>query len=263
MEIGVIIALIISGLIVGFINTLAGGGTIISMTLFLMLGLPPGVANGTNRIAVFLQNLVSVSTFKRKKILDIPKSIKYVIPVVLGSLIGSNIVLTINEVLFNYFFISVILLMVLVILIKPQLWLKENPVKINRPMHIIHWILYFIIGVYGGFIHVGIGYFLLAMLVLTGGYDLIKANAIKNLVVLIYIPFSLIVFIIHDQVRYDYALIHAIGNVVGAFIASNWASNMGNKFIRYILILLLLVSCIQALNFFDLVDFFQIFIPKK
>ncbi|NLE64166.1 MAG: sulfite exporter TauE/SafE family protein, partial [Bacteroidales bacterium] len=146
MEIGVIIALIISGLIVGFINTLAGGGTIISMTLFLMLGLPPGVANGTNRIAVFLQNLVSVSTFKRKKILDIPKSIKYVIPVVLGSLIGSNIVLTINEVLFNYFFISVILLMVLVILIKPQLWLKENPVKINRPMHIIHWILYFIIG---------------------------------------------------------------------------------------------------------------------
>lgn len=263
MEIGVIIALIISGFIVGFINTLAGGGTIISMTLFLMLGLPPGVANGTNRIAVFLQNLVSVSTFKRKKILNISKSIKYVIPVVLGSLVGSNIVLAINEVIFNYFFISVIFFMAIVILIKPQLWLKENPDKINRPIHTIHWILYFIIGIYGGFIHVGIGYFLLAMLVLSGGYDLIKANAIKNLIVLIYIPFSLVVFIIHDQVRYDYGFIHAIGNVIGAFVASNWASNMGNKFIRYILIVLLLVSCIQALHIFNLADFFQIFIQEK
>ena len=240
MNIGIIVTLIVSGFIVGFVNTLAGGGSVISMTLFMMLGLPPAVANGTNRIAVFLQNLTAVA----------------VIPVALGSMLGSNIVLAVNETFFNYFFIGVILIMVLVVLLKPQLWLKENPRKINRHMDIIQWMSYVMIGIYGGFIHVGIGYFLIAMLVLVGGYDLLKANAIKNLIVLMYVPFSLIPFILYDQVRYDYGLIHAIGNIIGAFIASNWATKLGNRFIRYILIFLMLVSCIQVLNLFDFSRFF-------
>ncbi len=123
-------------------------------------------------------------------------------------------------------------------------------------MDIIQWMSYVMIGIYGGFIHVGIGYFLIAMLVLVGGYDLLKANAIKNLIVLMYVPFSLIPFILYDQVRYDYGLIHAIGNIIGAFIASNWATKLGNRFIRYILIFLMLVSCIQVLNLFDFSRFF-------
>ncbi|MDD2622722.1 MAG: sulfite exporter TauE/SafE family protein [Bacteroidales bacterium] len=256
MNIGIIVTLIVSGFIVGFVNTLAGGGSVISMTLFMMLGLPPAVANGTNRIAVFLQNLTAVAVFKKNKVLTFQKSIKYVIPVALGSVLGSNIVLAVNETFFNYFFIGVILIMVLVVLLKPQLWLKENPRKINRHMDIIQWMSYVMIGIYGGFIHVGIGYFLIAMLVLVGGYDLLKANAIKNLIVLMYVPFSLIPFILYDQVRYDYGLIHAIGNIIGAFIASNWATKLGNRFIRYILIFLMLVSCIQVLNLFDFSRFF-------
>ena len=71
-----------------------------------------------------------------------------------------------------------------------------------------------------------------------------------------YVPFSLIPFILYDQVRYDYGLIHAIGNIIGAFIASNWATKLGNRFIRYILIFLMLVSCIQVLNLFDFSRFF-------
>ena len=81
------------------------------------------------------------------------------IPVALGSVLGSNIVLAVNETFFNYFFIGVILIMVLVVLLKPQLWIKENPRKINRHMDIIQWMSYVMIGIYGGFIHVGIGYF--------------------------------------------------------------------------------------------------------
>ncbi|MCC7318798.1 MAG: sulfite exporter TauE/SafE family protein, partial [Bacteroidales bacterium] len=68
-----VIALVVSGTIVGFINTLAGGGTVISLSLFLFLGLPIDVANGTNRIAIVLQNLTSVSMFRRKKVLEFRK----------------------------------------------------------------------------------------------------------------------------------------------------------------------------------------------
>ncbi len=250
MELSHIILLIISGLLVGFINTLAGGGTIISISLFMLLGLPPMVANGTNRIAIFLQNLVAVTNYSKKKILNIRNSFKYAIPVAAGSIIGGNIVITFNENTFNYFFLVIIVFMIVMILLKPTIWLKENSIKIKTPFSIFQWIIFFIIGIYGGLIHVGIGYFLIAMVVLMRGYDLLKANAIKNLIVLIYVPFSLIPFITHQQVRYDYGLVHAAGNMIGAYIASKWASQLGSKFIRYVLLVLLIISCLQVLSMF-------------
>ncbi|MDR1182621.1 MAG: sulfite exporter TauE/SafE family protein, partial [Bacteroidales bacterium] len=96
MSIELFIILVISGTIVGFINTLAGGGTIISMSLFMLLGLPPVVANGTNRIPVILQNLVSVINFYRDKKLDLKKAIHSTIPVAVGSLLGSSLSIAIH-----------------------------------------------------------------------------------------------------------------------------------------------------------------------
>ena len=254
-----VIALIVSGLLVGFINTLAGGGTIISMTLFMMLGLPPMTANGTNRIAIFLQNLVAVRNYAKNKVLDIRKSIKYAVPVAIGSIVGGNIVINLNDKIFSYFFIGIILFMTVMIILKPSIWLKENPEKMNNAFTVFQWIILFAIGIYGGLIHVGIGYFLIAFIVMMRGYDLLKANAIKNLIVLVYVPFSIIPFILHSQIRYDYGLVHAIGNIIGAYIASNWAFRFGNKFIRYILIFLLIVSFFQILKIFDIKKIFYVF----
>ena len=76
----IIAMLVISGIIVGIINTLAGGGAIISMTLFMVLGLPISVANGTNRIAVVLQNFTASLAFLRKRMLDIKSGVKLSIP---------------------------------------------------------------------------------------------------------------------------------------------------------------------------------------
>lgn len=260
MDINIVIVLILSGLLVGFINTLAGGGTIISITVFMTLGLPPLVANGTNRIAIFLQTLTAVVNYQRNKILDIRKSLKFALPVALGSIIGSNLAIAINETIFNYFLVGILLFMTALIIFKPKLWLTENTEKILRPMNFLEWILLFIIGIYGGFIHVGIGYFLIAALVLMSGYNLLNANAIKNLIVFLYIPVSLIPFMLKGEVRYDYGLIHAIGNIIGAFLASQWASKFGSKFIRYILILLLLISCFQIFRIFKITDFLLSFL---
>ena len=80
------ILLIISGIMVGFINTLAGGGTIISISLFMFLGLPPVVANGTNRIPIIFQTLTAVFLYQKKKLIDWNKGIKLSIPIVLGNI---------------------------------------------------------------------------------------------------------------------------------------------------------------------------------
>jgi len=248
MTVGIFTALVISGLMVGFINTLAGGGTVISMTLFMMLGLSPMTANGTNRIAIVLQNLVAVANFKRNKTLTIEKkTIRWAIPVIAGSIIGSLFSLEINNAAFGICFVAVMVFMVLMLLFNPTAWLKGNPNKVNNVTTFAEYFFLFLIGIYAGFIHVGTGYFLLAVFVLMNGYNLLQANAIKNFIVLLYVPFSLAIFIYHGEINYEYGLIHAIGNMIGAYIASRWAVNWGVNFVRWMVIVFILLCCAYQL----------------
>ena len=120
----------------------------------------------------------------------------------------------------------------------------------KKKFGIIQIIIFFAIGIYGGFIQAGVGFFLLAGLVLGSGYDLSKANAIKNLVVFIYTPFALTVYIINGQVDYLYGFILTIGSVIGAYTASMMAIKKGVQLIRYILIFALTASALKLFGLF-------------
>jgi uncharacterized membrane protein YfcA len=260
MHVEIFIVLVISGIVVGFINTLAGGGTIISMSLFMMLGLPPAVANGTNRIPVILQNLVSVINFYRDKKLDVKKAIHSTIPVAAGSLLGSNLSIVIHDSIFMIFFVIIMAAMLLLMFLKPNKWLKGDIEKRNMPVSMLQAVFYFLIGIYAGFIHIGMGYFLLAVLVLMGGFDLLRANAVKSFIVLFYAPFSLIVFIYYGKINYEYGFIHAIGNMIGAYIASKWAMNWGMNFIRWVVAVFVVISCLHVLHVIDFQKIFSLFL---
>ncbi len=241
METSVVIILICSGLIVGFINTMAGGATIISLSVLSWLGLPLTVANGTNRLAVFFQTLTSVSSFQNSHLIDWNKSLRVGIPTVIGSVAGSFIAVKLNEDIIRYAFVIIMIIMLAFILFKPSMWMKGNAALMELPVKKWNYPLFFVIGVYGGFLHVGVGYYLLAAIVLGMGFDLMKANVMKNLLVMLYVPFSLILFIINDQVMWKYGLIHAIGNVVGAFVASRLAIRNGAGIIRWVLVVVIAI----------------------
>lgn len=252
MEIYEIIALIIGGILVGFINTLAGGGSIISLSILMyVMGLPANIANGTNRIAIALQTLTASSNFKRQNMLDWRKGLKLGIPCILGSIIGAWIAVDINEQVFEKAMAIIMILMLGFIFYKPQLWLKGRTELMKNKLSPFMMLLFFLIGIYGGFIHVGIGYILLIGIVLGAGYDLVKANAIKVFIVMLYIPFSLVVFIYNDQVNYGYGLVLASGNVIGAFIASKLAIEKGANFVRWVIFFVVLLT---ASNIFGLID---------
>lgn len=251
-----IAALITSGLLVGFINTLAGGGTIISISLLMFMGLPATVANGTNRIAVIIQNLVAVISFKKQKLLDFRKGIILGIPTTLGSIAGAMIAVDLNENAIEKSIAFVMIIMSFFIIYKPQRWLKGQENLAERPVSIWQMVIFFFIGAYGGFIHVGVGYFLIAAIVLGAGYDLVKANAIKNLIVLIYAPFTLIVFILNGQVNYSYGLVHSIGNVIGAYLATRFAIKWGANFIRWFILFVILITILQIFGFINLKEVF-------
>ena len=252
MSIFEIVALIVSGALVGFINTLAGGGSIISLSVLMMLGLPATVANGTNRIAIAVQTLTAVSSFKQQKVLEVKKGISLAIPAIVGSVIGAWIAVDINEVIFEKAIAVVMILMLVFILYKPQSWIKERTDLTSKKLTFWQILIFFLIGIYGGFIHVGVGYFLLAGIVLGAGYELVKANAIKVLIVLLYTPFTLLIFIMNDQVNWAYGLVMTIGNVAGAFIASRMAVKKGAAFVRWVIVVVILLTSAHLFGIIDI-----------
>ncbi len=140
---------------------------------------------------------------------------------------------------------------------KPDKWLKENSQLLKYPVTWWQLVIFFVVGFYGGFIQVGVGYFLLMSLVLGVGYDLVKANAIKNLIVFFYAIFALLVFIINGQVNYLYGLILSIGSVIGALIASYLALRKGAGFIRAVIILSVILTILQITGLVNFTEFFK------
>ncbi len=240
--------LIISGLFVGFINTLAGGGTIISIAVLMMLGLPANVANGTNRIAVIFQNITSVQAFGKKDLIPWRKSTLLAIPTVIGSVIGAWIAVDINETFFRKAMAVIMLIMLFFVIVKPSVWLKERKHLTEKPVSWLEVLIFFLIGIYGGFIQIGVGYYLLAGIVLGSGFDLVRANAIKVYIVLLYTLAAIVVFILNKQVHWEYGLIHSLGNIGGAWIASRMAIKRGVGFVRWMIIVIILVFSADLLG---------------
>jgi uncharacterized membrane protein YfcA len=248
----IILILIVAGFIVGFINTIAGSGTIISYSIFMLLGLPANIANGTIRLGVIMQTFAASANFKRQNILDIKKGLILGLPVIAGSIVGAQIAANINKDIFEIIIGVVLLLMLLMILYNPDRWIKGKIGLVKKKPTIIQLLMFFFIGVYGGFIHIGVGIFLLSGLVLSAGYDLVKANALKVFIVLLYSPFALAVFMLNGQVEYAIGLIAAIGNVFGGILASHYSVVWGAKVVRWILVAVIVVFSLKLFGVFEM-----------
>jgi uncharacterized membrane protein YfcA len=244
-----IILVLFTGLICGIINTLAGSGSLISLPILMFIGLPPHVANGTNRIGILFQNIVSTRNFKKQKILDVKMGWKVAIPSILGSVTGAFIVLELNERAIEIAVGVVLFIMLIPIFLKPGRWLQGSKPEDMASGQTLRFIIFFLIGAYGGFIQAGVGIFLLSALVLNAGYDLVKANALKVFINLIFTPFALAVFIYKGQIDIVAGLVLAVGNSIGAYFASKYAVAWGAAFVRYVLIIVILGAGTKLLFF--------------
>ncbi len=246
-----VITLIVAGMLVGFINTLAGGGSIVSLSVLMLLGLPATIANGTNRVAITLQTLTATSSFKQQKVLEIRKAIYLSIPAILGSLIGAWFAVDISEAVFEKAIGVIMLIMMVLILYKPQKYLYGRTEISSKPLNWKTYIIFFFIGIYGGFLHMGVGYFLLAGIVGSAGFDLVKANAIKVFIVLAYAPFTLLIFMWYHQVNWEDGLLLGAGAVVGAIVASRMAVNHGVAFVKWIIVIVILITSGEMFGLYD------------
>jgi len=247
------IAVVAAGFAAGFINTLAGSGSLITLPLLIFLGLPANVANGTNRIAILLQNVVSVSSFRRQRVLDLRRGLMLAAPAVIGGIIGAQIAVSLDEEMIRRVIGVLMVVMLVVMVVRPKRWLSGRPESLSERPGLMQLLIFFGIGAYGGFIQVGVGVFLLAGLVLSAGYDLVRANAVKVLIILCFTALALVVFVINKQVDWFVGLILAMGNMTGAWVAARMAVKRGAGFVRWLLMAVVIVSAVVFLGLIDFV----------
>ena len=248
----VIVLLLVSGVVVGIINTLGGGGSVITMALFMAMGIPVSVANGTNRIAVVMQNLSATIAFMRKKMLDLKSSLLLGIPTVLGTVAGSLLALDVSDKTFKVC-LSLVLAIILVYLILDR---GNAPKKEGHALKIQwwHYPIFFLVGFYGGYIYIGLGFLILAVTIWTMNLDIVTANVLKGCVIFLSTPFALAVFMYNGQVDYVAGLVHGVGNILGAVMASHWVVSWGVKFVKWFTLFIIIVSFIDLVGLISLQD---------
>ena len=239
MEISIILKyalVLVAGLAAGFFNVVAGGGSLITVPAMIFLGLPPAMANGTNRIAILSQNITSVNRFKKKGYFSPKVGLILGLVASVGALIGSNIAVDLPAEVFNKILSGVMVLVLILTLFGK----KNTTAKLNNPEDVVKnmpllAVAFFFVGIYGGFIQAGVGFIIIAVFSLISGTTLVRTNSMKVFIVMVYTIPSLIVFILNGQVQWTTGIVLAIGNSVGAWIGTNFSVSKGDKWIKIIL----------------------------
>ncbi|MTI49342.1 sulfite exporter TauE/SafE family protein [Sporosalibacterium faouarense] len=244
------ILILIVGMLSGFMNTIGGGGSLLTLPVLIFAGLPSAVANGTNRIALMVQNLVAVNTFRNKGYFNPKFCIMLGAPAVLGSIIGAQMAVNISGNTFEKI-LGIVMLVVLVLII----WRPEkNLIKsidiedLSNIRKAVAVIAFFFVGFYGGFIQAGVGFIIILTLGLITGKSLVEINSLKVFIIGIYMLSSLVVFIANGKIDWILGIVLAIGNGIGAYIGSNFAVNKGDKWIRRIIFVAIMIMAAKLLG---------------
>ncbi|RBP26019.1 hypothetical protein DET50_12072 [Marinobacter pelagius] len=246
MTISEVLALLAIGGIAGFINVLSAGGSMLTLPLLMFLGLPPQVANGTNRVAITLQSITAVSGFRRMGHGNLRVSLYLAVPAVIGSLFGAWIATWVPDAVFELVLILA-MIGVSVFMLLPQPKLDTRPLTTDRLGPVIYLAM-FLIGLYGGFIQVGVGALFLVVLYRILKIDLPQVNVFKVSIILLYTLPALLIFALNDQVRWGMGLTLALGNIVGAFLAVKVnLSSRGAQWVKWLTLVMVAAILVRLI----------------
>jgi uncharacterized protein len=237
MEILESLFIIIIGFIAGFLNTVAGGGSLISLPILIFLGLPGSVANATSRVAILAQNIFAVSGFHSKGIkLPFPYSLYLGLASLFGGLIGAKLAVDIHDSLFNRILAIIMVLVVISIVVEPRKRKSYGIERLSTKHQILGIISFFFLGIYGGFIQAGIGFLVILTLTNINHLSLVKTNYVKVFAAIVYTGVSVLVFIIEDKIVWITGLTLALGQGFGGWYASRWSVDKGEVWIKRVMV---------------------------
>lgn len=232
------IVLIAAGAAAGFINALAGGGSAITIPILTeMVGI--NTANGTNRVAILLANLTAIAGYQKGEAVPWRRVSVLLLPTVIGAAAGAWLSTITPPDVLRMVFAAVLLLVAASVVVRPSRWLEDREAALHEPWRSI---VFFGIGFYGGFVQAGVGFILLAGLVLGAGMNLVNGNAAKVVLVAAYSPIAILLFARASQVDLAIGVVLAVGQMSGAWAGSRLAVLKGAAWIRWVLVAAALVA---------------------
>ena len=234
------------GLLAGAINVLAGGGSALTLPVLILLNLDPTVANGTNRVAIVTQNISATLSFHRQKVGRIRQSLLFAVWAVPGAIAGAIAAVQISDAWFLRI-MGVMMLGVVVSMVIPRKAKDTTHAGRSSP-----WMypLLFGIGFYGGFIQMGVGFLCMAGFYHVMRMNLVFANMHKVVVVLLYSLPALGIFAVSGNVNWTLGLVLASGNALGAWSAAQMMVQRGEKLVRAVLVVALLLMAGKILGLY-------------
>ena len=235
-----------AGIIGGAINVIAGGGSIITVPAMIFLGVPGPVANGTNRIAILAQNITAISTFRRSGLSNVRLSLTLSACAVPGAVAGAWLGTRLTGEIFNTVLAGVMVLVLILMQTRPG----SAPVKGGEPRNLLAGhIMMLAAGFWGGFIQIGMGFILMPILNRVMGLDLVTTNVYKVAIVAVYTAAALIVFAVGSDILWLTGAILAIGNSLGGYLGAKLTLQRGERLIRHVLIVAIVVMIVRLLFF--------------
>ena len=230
-------SLLAVGVVAGTLNVIAGGGSFLTLPLLIFLGLPPTVANGTNRVAILVQNVGAVWGFHRHRVVEWRWLAVAAPPAIIGAVIGSWGALQIGDEAFQRLLAG--------LMVAFAVWVLWNPLgrgddgrgvdgtnvarQGGRRAAVVAG--FFVVGLYGGFVQAGVGFLILAVTTLAG-LDLVRGNALKVLLVLTYIPITLLIFGLGGKVAWTAGFALAAGNFLGGLVGVRLTVLKGERWVK-------------------------------
>lgn len=239
-------SLFVIGAFTGVLNILAGGGSLLTLPLLIFLGLPATVANGTNRVGILFQSITAVGSFRKKKVLPARLALLCTAPAIVGGYYGARLAVDIDDKLFEKVLAFVMLGILVFMVFDPMKKVRVEQVHFTPWRVALLLVSFFFIGIFGGFVQAGVGFLIIAGL-LIHGLDLVRINAVKVFVTLVFTLIALAVFVAHDQVNWPLGLSLAAGNAAGGWIGTHLAVSKGHDWIKKIVSITVLIFALKLL----------------
>jgi uncharacterized membrane protein YfcA len=243
--VGTYLLLLAAGLAAGVINVIAGGGSFITLPILIFLGMPPGVANGTNRVGIVAQDLAAAWSFDRQGVLDRRAAVWAALPATLGAGLGALLALRTSDELFLQ-----ILPLLMVGLSLASLWtprrLRGEPLRPGSVPGALPTLGFFLAGIYGGFVQAGVGFIFLALTSIVG-LDLVRGNAVKVLSILPLTALALTMFAWNDRVEWLTGGVLAVGFVAGGLLGARWTVLKGHRWVRAVVTATIIAFALKLL----------------
>ncbi len=244
-----LLLLFLVGTIAGTVNVLAGGGSMLTLPTLIFLGLPPTVANGTNRVAILVQNVGAISAFHRHGLIRWRWLWTAALPACVGAVIGAWLATRIGDDAFQTALAVAMLAVALWTILGPgpdagsatDLDAKEFP--LGRPGLVLAFVG---VGLYGGFVQVGVGLLVLAVAA-TAGLDLVRGNALKVLVAFVFNLPAIAIYAANGMVDWRLGAALGVGNLTGALLGVRLTVLKGQVWIKRVVTVVVVLLAIRLL----------------